>query len=245
MRANHGPKFVPLFFLAHVPRIHVLADHNAIDAHVPHHGRAMSAGLELVVDLFPLVGTLDGSAAFVNQLPLFRISSGLGKKARVVAVVGVVGSTVFGRRTLAGRRAPPLAAILGFVVAIRFHFVSLWADGNAHGRDSDVAVPSRILLASVVKIDERLDVLVIEKQINRFGIMTGIEEHFVYRAQGETLLEFDRTLDQTDGSREAGCRLGYKGKSCLLSAAETMYRWYPLKCFSLALSQPELQSGWE
>ena len=59
--------------------------------------------------------------------------------------------------------------------------------------------------------------------------MRGVQKNAINRAQGETLFEFNCTNDQKTAScREAGCSLGYKGKSCLLSAAEIMYRWYPL-----------------
>jgi hypothetical protein len=135
---------------------------------------------------------------------------------------------------------------LGFIKSVGLHFFSLGAYGNACWGDLDVTVRGCILLAAVVQIDEGLDVLVIQKEIDRLRIMSGIEQHLIHCAQGETLLEFHRADDQTNEScLEAGCSLGYKGKSCLLSAAEIMYMWYPLKYFSLALSHPELQSGWE
>lgn len=73
----------------------------------------------------------------------------------------------------------------GIVVAIGLHLVVLRTDWNARGRYLHTALRSDVLLASVVEINEGLDVLVIEKRINLFGIMCGIEKHFIYRAQDE------------------------------------------------------------
>jgi hypothetical protein len=53
--------------------------------------------------------------------------------------------------------------------------------------------------------------------------MSGIKKHFICRAKSETLIEFIvLTTKLTASCREAGCSRGYKGKSCLLSAAEIM-----------------------
>ena len=72
-----------------------------------------------------------------------------------------------------------------------------------------------------------------EQKINGFRIMRGVEKHFIYRAQVKRCLNSTVLMTKLTAScREAGCSLGYKGKSCLLSAAEIMYRWYPLKYFS-------------
>lgn len=68
-RANHRFQLVPFVLLARIPSIHVLADHDGVDAHGPHEGRAMPTGFELVIDLLALVGTLNGGAALVHQLP--------------------------------------------------------------------------------------------------------------------------------------------------------------------------------
>lgn len=70
----------PFFLLVQVPSIHVLADHNAIDPHIPHLRGTVSAGFELVIDFLPLVGAFDGRAAFVDELPLFRSSDALGEE---------------------------------------------------------------------------------------------------------------------------------------------------------------------
>lgn len=91
------------------PGIHVLAGHNAVDANVPHHRRAVPTGFELVIDLLLLVGTLNGRAAFVNQPPLLRPASGSGKQ-----LVCMVCPPVFGIGVPAGQRASPIAAILVF-----------------------------------------------------------------------------------------------------------------------------------
>lgn len=40
---KQGFQFVPLVHLADVPGIHVLADHNAVDAHVLYHDGAVAA----------------------------------------------------------------------------------------------------------------------------------------------------------------------------------------------------------
>lgn len=66
----------------------------------------------------------------------------------------------------------------GIVVAGGLHLVALRTDRNAHRRNLHTAIRSYVLLASVIEIDERLNVLVIEKHVNRFGIMSGIEKHF-------------------------------------------------------------------
>jgi hypothetical protein len=88
----------------------VLADYNAVDAHVPHHGRAMPTRFELVVDLFSLVGTLNGRTAFVSKFPLLRTTSGFRKQAKIIAAMRMVRPSVFGIRATTGWRASPLAA---------------------------------------------------------------------------------------------------------------------------------------
>lgn len=40
-RANGSFQLVPFIFLVYIPGIHVLAGHNAVDANVPHHRRAV------------------------------------------------------------------------------------------------------------------------------------------------------------------------------------------------------------
>lgn len=95
-RANGSFQLVPFIFLAYIPGIHVLAGHNAVDANVPHHRRAVPTGFELVIDLLLLVGTLNGRAAFVNQPPLLRPASGSGKQAKIIAAVCMVCPPVFG-----------------------------------------------------------------------------------------------------------------------------------------------------
>lgn len=92
----------------------MLAGHNAVDANVPHHRRAVPTGFELVIDLLLLVGTLNGRAAFVNQPPLLRPASGSGKQAKIIAAVCMVCPPVFGIGVPAGQRASPIAAILVF-----------------------------------------------------------------------------------------------------------------------------------
>lgn len=182
----------------------MLADHNAVDAHVPHHRRAVPSELEVVIDLLPFVGTLNGRTTFVDEIPLLRPANGFGEQAKIITAMCVVRPTVFGIRTPAGRGASPLAAVLRLVEPVRLHLVAFRTNRNACRGNLDVAVRCRILLAAVVEIDERLDVLMIEKQIDGFRIMGGIEKHFVYRAQGESLLEFDCAYDQTDSVMPRG-----------------------------------------
>jgi uncharacterized membrane protein (DUF485 family) len=47
-----------LLFLVTIPSIHMLADYNAIDMHVPHMRGAVSAGFKIVINLLVLVGTI-------------------------------------------------------------------------------------------------------------------------------------------------------------------------------------------
>jgi hypothetical protein len=48
-----------------------------------------------------------------------------------------------------------------------------------------------VLLVPFIEIDDRFSFLMSEKWINRFSIMSGIEKHFIERAQGETLRKLD------------------------------------------------------
>ncbi len=57
----------------------MLADHNAIDAHVPHLCGTMPAGFELVVNLLAFVRAFNGRAVFLNEFPLLRAADGLWK----------------------------------------------------------------------------------------------------------------------------------------------------------------------
>jgi hypothetical protein len=152
----------------------------------------------MVINLLSLIGTFNGCPAFVDGLPLLRSADSLGKETKVVAAMRVVRPAIFGFRASAGWGAPPLLAVLGFIESIRLHRVPLRADRNACRRNLDAGVRSRILLATVVEINEGFDGLVIKKQVDRFRIMSGIKKHLSYRAQGETLLEFNGTHDQTD-----------------------------------------------
>lgn len=93
----------------------MLADHNAVHAHIPHHRRTMPAGLQLVVDLLPLIGTLDGRTAFVNELPFFRVARGFRKPSGIITGFRVKGTAKLGFRAAAGGRTSPLAA-MEFVV---------------------------------------------------------------------------------------------------------------------------------
>lgn len=81
-----------------------LADHNAIHSHVPHHGGLVPTGFELVVDIFPFVGTLDGSAVLIDQRPLFRIARRLREESGIITRFGVKGTAILGVRTAASRR---------------------------------------------------------------------------------------------------------------------------------------------
>lgn len=171
----------------------MLAGHNAVDANVPHHRRAVPTGFELVIDLLLLVGTLNGRAAFVNQLPLLRPASGSGKQAKIIAAVCMVCPPVFGIGVPEGQRASPLAAILGYVKPVWLHFVAFRTDRNTRWRNVNVTFRRRILLAAVIKIDEGLDVLMIQKHVNRLSIMSGIEQHLIDDAKVETLLASHHT----------------------------------------------------
>jgi hypothetical protein len=69
-------------------------------------------------------------------------------------------------------------------------------------------------------------VLVLQPFINGFGIMCSIEQDFIDCAQGEPLRKFNGAYNQTYSVMPGrGWSLGYKGKSCWLFAAESMYKW--------------------
>ena len=63
---------------------------------------AVSAGFELVINLLALVGTFNGSSAFVSELPLLGSTNGLGKQAKVILAVGMEGAAIFGGGTITG-----------------------------------------------------------------------------------------------------------------------------------------------
>jgi len=55
-----------------IPGINVLTHHDRVNTDIPHHRGAMSAGLQVVINLFPLVGAFNGRAAFIDRFPLIR-----------------------------------------------------------------------------------------------------------------------------------------------------------------------------
>ncbi len=67
-----------------IPGIDVLTHHNPINTHIPHLSRPMPPRFELVVHLFPLVGTLSYRSAVINELPFLRVAGDLGSQAGVV-----------------------------------------------------------------------------------------------------------------------------------------------------------------
>ena len=54
----------------------------------------MATGLKLVINLFSLVGTFNGSAALVSEFPLLRASNGFWKQTKIVCTMRMVGATV-------------------------------------------------------------------------------------------------------------------------------------------------------
>lgn len=176
----------------------MLAHHNADDVVVPHHRGTVPTGFEVVVNLLALVGTFHRGATLVNEFPLLGPAKRLGKHAEIVTAERVVGSTILGGRTAAGRRATPLPTVLGLVKTVGSHFITLGTKGNAGGRNLHFAARCRIFHAPGVEINERLHVVSTKKLVNRFGVVSGIQEHFVHRAQGESLLKFGGAQDQAD-----------------------------------------------
>ena len=77
-----------------IPRIQVLTHHDPEDPDQPHFRAAMLPGFELVVDLLPLVGTLDGRSAFVDPVPRLTVSGNGRKQARGVVGIRVHAPTV-------------------------------------------------------------------------------------------------------------------------------------------------------
>lgn len=183
-RVKRRFQFVPFVLLADIPGIHVLADPNALDAHVSHHRRAVPTEFQLVIDFLPLVGTLNGRPALVNQIPPLRIARCFGKQPWIIARFRVEGTAKLGCRTATNGGTSPLATMQLPVCAVRLHFPSLRANRNALGGNVNVA--------------RRLALGVLFGTIDRLCIVSGIQKHFIYRAQGETLLEFDRAQDETD-----------------------------------------------
>ena len=59
--------------------LQVLTDHYAVDTDVPHFGGAMPPGFQPVIDLFAFIGAFNGSTAFINDCPLFRIARSLSE----------------------------------------------------------------------------------------------------------------------------------------------------------------------
>lgn len=175
----------------------MLADHNAVGTDVPHLRGTVPTGFELVIELFPFVGTLDRGAALVNQLPLLGPAKRLREQTEIVAAERVVGSAKLGGGTAAGGRAPPLPTVLGFVEAIGLHFVTAGTNRNPGGRNRDFA-RGQGFRASRIEINKRLNLLGIQKVVNGLRIMSSIQKHFVDRAQGESLLKFSCADDQTN-----------------------------------------------
>ncbi len=83
-------------------------------------------------------------------------------------------------------------AVLGVAVTVVFHLQADGTDRYARRGDLDIAVSCRILLTAVIEVNKRLDVLVIKQKINGLCIVGGIQQHFIDKAQMETLLELHR-----------------------------------------------------
>ncbi len=66
LRENHGLKVGKFLFAMRKPSIQVLTDHRGVNANVPHLCRAVAPGFQLVVNLLPFIGSLDGSSALVG-----------------------------------------------------------------------------------------------------------------------------------------------------------------------------------
>lgn len=128
----------------------MLTGHDAIKAHVPHHGRAMSAGFELVINLLALVGTFNGSATLVNVLPCIRTAHRVCEKTEIAMSMGVVRSPVFGVGTTAGRGTSPLPTAFGFLKSVGFHLIPIRANGNAFWRNDNVAAGLHIFLGALI-----------------------------------------------------------------------------------------------
>lgn len=76
--------------------------------------------------------------------------------------------------------------------------------------------------------------------------MSSIQQHFLHRAQGKPLLEFNRTDHQTDsivpGSRlQSWIQWQIVVTICIGNDLEMV----AVNVLPLELSQPELQSGWK
>ena len=142
----------------------MLADHNAVESHVPHHCRAVPPGFKFVIDLLTLVGTLDRRATFVNEFPFFRIARRFSEKSGIVLGFRIKRTTVFSYGTTACRCTSPFATMEFVVGSVWFHRVSVWANRNPFGRDLNRtgAFAGCILLGANIQINEGLHVLILE-----------------------------------------------------------------------------------
>lgn len=182
-----------------VPSVDVLAHHDGVDPNGPHHGGTMASALQIVIDLLAFVGTFGGSATFVKVLPRFGFPRGLGKQTQVILAVGVEGASVFGGGATASWRAPPLLTILGLVEPVWLHLLSFGADRDTFGGDLYPATGIDVLLTTFVQIDDRFLLLMSNQFVDGLGVMGGVEQDLVQRAQGETLRKFNRRDDKADG----------------------------------------------
>ena len=102
----------------------------------------MATGFKFVINFLSLIGTFDGSAALVNEIPFLRAPNGFRKQAKIVFTVGVVGATVFGSGAATRFGTSPLLAVLRLIKSVGFHRAPFGADRNTCWRDLNIAICS-------------------------------------------------------------------------------------------------------
>ena len=155
-----------------MPRIQVLAHHDPEDSDQPHFRAAMLPGFELVVDLLPLVGTLDRRSVFVDPVPRLTVSGNGRKQARIVVGIRVHAPAVGRVRTRRIARATTL-----------FH------EGTAVFASSALGVIPVVFHGA----------LGLKISVERHGVMSRIEEHPFPRPIREIVLELSDAHDERHG----------------------------------------------
>jgi hypothetical protein len=169
-----------------IPSVHVLAHHNAVNAYVPHLGRTVPTGLQLVINLLTFIGSFGGGTPFVNAVPFFRTPWCIWKQPGIVLTAGVKRSSVFGGgagfRAGVGspalhHRTSPLMPFLGMIETVMLHLLTAGTNRDAIGRNLNITISFQVLRAAYIEIDKRFNMLVEQEIIDGPGIMGGIEQH--------------------------------------------------------------------
>ena len=175
------------------PGIDVLAHGGEHGPPGPGGGAADSGGLQPVIDLLALVGTLDTGALGVGGFPGLGTPGDAGEETQVVLVIGIDNAAIRGSGAGAGdldgfragerfERAAPLVAAAALTESVVAHSVTDRAERNPFGIELDVLRRFvRVLVGSLassprVEVDHGGDISIVQHLVDGVTIVGGIEK---------------------------------------------------------------------